>query len=282
MNKLYIIILFLGLLTGCSSTDEAVKNAPDTRTELNLTDVAYGTNPQQTMDVYLPANRNDEDTKVVIVIHGGSWIGGKKEDMTEFAVGIKQVFPEYAIVNINYRLATSTSPAFPKQIEDIQQVVRYLKASDYNISNQYALLGGSAGAHLAMLYSYKYDTAHEVKAVCDIVGPADFTDQAYVTHQLYPLAALALLGTQNITPALIESVNPIAHITPQSPPTIMFYGGADQLVPATQGPRLKAALDAAGVYNEYNFYPTGGHADWDDATFADVYAKLTAFFTAKF
>ncbi len=282
MIKSYIVILFFGLFFGCSSADEAVKESAENLAERNLANVAYGTDPRQTMDVYLPKDRNDTDTKVVIVIHGGSWIGGQKEDMTEFAVGIKQQFPEYAIVNINYRLATQASPAFPKQIEDIQQVINYLKQSDYHISNKYAFLGGSAGAHLAMLYSYKYDTDSEVKAVCNIVGPADFTDPAYVSHQLYPLAALALLGTPNITPALVESVNPIAHITAQSPATISFYGGIDPLVPSTQGPRLKAALDAAGVYNEYNFYPGGGHANWDEATFNDVYAKLTAFFTAKF
>lgn len=282
MRHPYILVLFLGLLFGCSSADDAIKNNDAPLAELNLTNIAYGTDPQQTMDVYLPANRTKDDTKTVIVIHGGSWIAGDKSDMTEASLEIKERFPDYAIVNINYRLATGTSPAFPKQIEDIQQVVSYLKDSDYHIANKYALLGASAGAHIAMLYSYKYDTAHEVKAVCDIVGPADFTDNAYVTHQLYPLAALALLGTPNVTPALIESVNPIAHITPQSPPTIMFYGGRDELVPSTQGPRLEATLNAAGVYNEYNFYPEGGHADWDDATFTEVYAKLALFLEAKF
>ncbi|MXN89651.1 alpha/beta hydrolase fold domain-containing protein [Flavobacterium sp. Sd200] len=281
MKYPYVLILFIGLLFGCSSNDDTnneVLNLP----QESLVDVAYGPDPLQTMDVYLPANRNSTDTKVVIVVHGGSWVGGDKDDMAEAALLIQEEFPEHAIVNINYRLATTTSPAYPKQIEDIQQVVNFLKNSDYHISNQYAFLGASAGAHLAMLYSYKYDTAHEVKAVCNIVGPADFTDPAYVSHPLYPFAALIVLGTQNITPALIENVNPIAHITPQSPPTIMFYGGADELVPSSQGPRLKASLDAAGVYNEFNFYEEGGHADWDDATFAEVYAKLTAFFETRF
>lgn len=281
MKKSYILLLFLGMMLGCSSIDEAAGKPPEPLAERILTDVSYGADPQQSMDVYLPAGR-DQDTNVVIVIHGGSWIGGDKDDMSEFALGIKNVFPEYAIVNINYRLATSASPAFPKQIEDIQQVVSYLKNSDYTIDNSYSFLGGSAGAHLAMLYGYKYDTAHEVKAICNIVGPADFADPAYVSHPLYNFAAQALIGTPAITPELIEGVNPIAHITPQSPATIMFYGGQDPLVPASQGPRLKAVLDAAGVYNEYNFYPDGNHADWDEATFADVYAKLTLFFTAKF
>ena len=45
---------------------------------------------------------------------------------------------------------------------------------------------------------------------------------------------------------------------------------------------LKAKLDAAGVYNEFNFYPDGGHADWDATTFAEVYNKVEAFLQARF
>jgi len=280
MKKSYIIILFLGLLLGCSSTEDTV-TAPMPLHELNLANVAYGSDPQQKMDVHLPANRTTA-TKVVIVVHGGAWIRGDKEDMAYIAEGVADEFPEYAVVNINYRLATQTSAAFPKQLEDLQQVIQFLKDSDYNISHNYAFIGGSAGAHLAMLYSYKFDTAHEVKAICNIVGPADFADPAYVTHPLYPFAAQTLLGTTNVTPQMISDVSPIAHITPQAPPTIMFYGGMDLLVPTSQGQRLKAALDAAGVYNEYNFYPNGDHANWDEATNNDVYAKIIAFFEAKF
>ena len=281
MKNSYIVILFLGLLFGCSSSEDTVPAPTLPLTEQNLTDVAYGTDPQQKMDVHLPANRTT-DTKVVIVVHGGAWVEGDKDDITYLADGMIAEFPDYAVVNINYRLATQSSPAFPKQVEDMQQVIQFLKDSGYTISHNYAFIGGSAGAHLAMLYSYKYDTGHDVKAVCDIVGPADFTDPAYVTHPLYSFAAQALLGTANITPQLIQNVSPIAHITAQSPPTISFYGGVDPLVPASQGPRLKAALDAAGVYNEFNFYPNGGHADWDETTNADVYAKIVAFFRAKF
>ena len=280
MKKSYIAILFISLLFGCSSSEDTI-TAPAPLAELNVTDVAYGNDPQQKMDVHLPANRIAA-TKVIIVVHGGAWIQGDKEDMAYIAEGVEEEFPEYAVVNINYRLATQTSAAFPKQLQDLQQVIQFLKDSDYNISHDYAFIGGSAGAHLAMLYSYKYDTAHEVKAVCNIVGPADFADPAYVIHPLYAFAAQTLLGTPNVTPQMIQDVSPIAHITPQSPPTIMFYGGVDPLVPTSQGQRLKAALDAAGVYNEYNFYPNGGHADWDAATNAEVYTKIIAFFEAKF
>ena len=282
MKKYHIVVLFLGLLFSCSSNDDKAAAAPALPlTEQTLANVAYSTDPQQKMDVYLPANRAT-DTKVVIVIHGGAWVEGDKADMAGVAAIVHERFPDYAVVNINYRLATQSSPAFPKQTEDLRKVINFLKDSNYTISDDYALVGASAGAHIAMLYSYKYDTAHEVKVVCNIVGPADFSDPAYVTHPLYSFAAQALLGTPNVTEQMIADVSPINHITAQSPPTITFYGGVDPLIPSSQGPRLKAALDAAGVYNEFYFYPEGGHANWNQATFDDVYARFTAFFNAKF
>jgi acetyl esterase/lipase len=282
MKKHLIVVLFIGLLFSCSSNDDKAAAAPALPlTEQTLANVAYGTDPQQKMDVYLPANRT-ADTKVVIVIHGGAWVEGDKADMGDVAAKVHERFPDYAVVNINYRLATQGSPAFPKQTDDLQKVIRFLKDSNYTVSDDYALIGASAGAHIAMLYSYKYDTAHEVKVVCNIVGPADFSDPAYVTHPLYSFAAQALLGTPNVTDQMIADVSPINHITAQSPPTITFYGGVDPLIPSSQGPRLKAALDAAGVYNEFYFYPEGGHANWDEETLDDVYTRFTVFFNAEF
>lgn len=279
--KKYILLLpalFLFLVTGCSSDDKATSAPLAAKTILN---VAYGSDPKQQMDVYLPEGR-DQDTKVIVLLHGGAWYSGSKDDLALFVPLLQQRFPEYAIVNMGYRLATETSPAMPKQTDDIQNVLDYIESSDYHVSDDYAFIGFSAGAHLSMLYSYKFDTDHDGKAVVNLVGPADFTDPAYTVHPLYPIAGQYLLGTSEPTQQQIESLNPVSHITPQSPPTITFYGGQDPLIPASQGPRLKAKLDEEGVYNEFNFYPDGGHADWDNATFAEVYDKIEHFLREKF
>ena len=280
MKKILLLpFLALFITFSCSSSDDS--NTSTTLQAEQLSDVAYGNDPEQIMDIYLPEGRTD-DTKVIVLIHGGYWVAGDKADMAPAIPVIQQNFPDYAIVNINYRLASWGSPAYPKQIEDIQAVLEHLQSSDYTIGNEYAFVGVSAGAHLSMLYAYKYDTEHEVKAVADIVGPADFTDPAYAEHPEYENAAVALLGTTTPTEEQIMEVNPVSHITSQSPPTISFYGGQDYLIPYSQGPLLEAALNGAGVYNEYNIYPDGGHFDWDLATMQDMYSKLIPFFQNHF
>lgn len=280
MNKYLSLLplLLLFLVTGCNSDDSTTQASLAAR---NILNVAYGNDAQQSMDVYLPAGR-DENTKVIVLVHGGAWTSGSKDDVTSLVPILQQRFPNHAVVNINYRLATETSPAMPKQIDDIESVLDYLEASDYHISDDYAFVGFSAGAHLSMLYAYAHDMDHDVKAIVNVVGPADFTDPEYLSHNLYPIAALYLVGTSAPTAEQIASISPASHITAQAPPTLTFYGGQDPLVPATQGPRLKAKLDEAGVYNEFNFYPDGGHADWDIATFGEVYNKVEAFLQARF
>lgn len=273
--KKYILlpVLFLLFNIGCSSDDSPNTSPLAAETLINT---AYGADAQQKMDVYLPEGR-DSDTKVIILVHGGSWVAGSKEDMNFLVPTIQAEFPEHAIVNINYRLASAQSPAYPKQIDDIKQVIQFLEDSDYSVSDDYAFVGVSAGAHLSMLYSYKYDTDNDVKAVVDIVGPADFTDPAYAVHPLYEQSGITLLGTANPTDAQIAEINPVAHITAQAPPTLSFYGGQDPLIPSSQGPLLKAKLDEFGVYNEFNFYPDGGHADWNIQIMQEVLGKTIAF-----
>lgn len=266
------------LLTGCSNSDD--KDTVSLKAE-TLTDVSYGSDAQQKIDIYLPDGR-DNDTKVILLLHGGSWVGGDKADVASLIPILQIQFPDHAFVNINYRLASETSAAYPKQIDDIRSVIQHLKTNNYNISDDYAFIGFSAGAHLSLLYGYAYDTNREIKAICDVVGPSDFTDPNYTSHPLYPSASQVLVGSPAPTPQQIATINPVSHITAQSPPTISFYGGQDPLVPATQGPRLKAALDAAGITNEFNLYPDGGHGDWDQATYAEVYSKMTEFLRAHF
>jgi acetyl esterase/lipase len=49
----------------------------------------------------------------VILIHGGGWSGGDKQDFGLFIVELQNRLPGYAIANINYRLASNATIFFP-------------------------------------------------------------------------------------------------------------------------------------------------------------------------
>jgi acetyl esterase/lipase len=272
--KKYFLVLFVAVLWSCSSGDDNQNVLP----AQTFSNVSYGSDSQQVYDIDLPEGRNSSATKVIIMVHGGAWYGGSKNDMAAAMAFARLQFPYHAIVNMEYRLATNESPAYPKQINDIQSVIGHIESQGYNISKQYAFLGVSAGAHLSMLYAYHFDTEHRVKAVCSIVGPTDFTDPAYVGSELETTLFPYLVGTDPSV-ELVAEVSPITHVTAGSPPTIQFNGNLDPLIPLSQGERLKAALDAAGVTNERHVY-TAGHGNFSVADSQDIYGKLGAFFGA--
>ena len=247
-NKFLIYTLIILFISSCSSdNDETADNMPLAASE--ILNVSYGSNGDQKYDIYLPEGRTDEMTKVFILVHGGSWVGGDKADLNFMVDLLKVQFADYAIVNINYRLASVGNSPFPMQIDDIETIVSDLKSKseEYQITDEYGFIGASAGAHLSMLYSYKYDDTSDVNMVCSIVGPTNFTDDAYVND---PAFADFAAGVQLITgvnystnPEFYEDLSPYHIVTASAPPTILFYGDSDPLIPTSQGVDMNAKLE---------------------------------------
>jgi len=277
-------ILFISII---SCNDDNTTEVPLEKTEFK--DVTYGEHQQQKYDIYLPKNRNANSTKVFILIHGGGWIEGDKKDMNDFATELQKSYPDYAVVNINYRLASINNSPFPMQIDDIKSIISHLKQKkeEYQISNQYALIGTSAGGHLSMLYAYAHDSKKEVDMVASIVGPTNLTDDAYVNATGAGFQYLFAL-IQQITGINFKTnsdyfvgVSPLHVATNSASPTILFYGGKDPLIPVSQGIDMHAKLDQLGVTNEFTLYPEEGHG-WEGENLFDTITKLRVFINTHF
>ncbi len=279
-------VSFSLLLNSCSKSDSGNGSGTVTIVEKNMTNVSYGTDPMQKMDIFLPANRTTATTKVMILIHGGGWTTGDKADFTLYMDTLKKRIPDYAIFNLNYRLATfPASNPFPTQELDVKAAVDFIygNRSTYLISDKFVIMGASAGGHLALLQSYKYHTPANIKAVVDFFGPTDMVDM-YNNPGAYSAAAIALLlsGTPTTNPTMYQQSSPLTFVNASSCPTIILQGGLDPLVnPTTQSLALKNKLTTAGVINQYVFYPLGGHGDWDAATNTDAFNKIQVFLAAN-
>ncbi len=278
-NSLISIAFILFIVSSCQKDE--VLTAGNATTMLN---VSYGTESAQKMDIYLPSGRTTTSTKVIIMIHGGGWTSGDKSDFTAFVDTLKRRMPGYAIVNINYRLSANPFNLFPTQERDVKSAVEYIlaKSNEYQISDKYVLMGASAGAHLAMLHAYKYNTPVKIKAVVSFFGPSDLTDMYNNPVAGNPLFSLVLASAVGVTPAqnpvLYTESSPVSFISSSSAmPTILLHGGADPLVSPSQSVFVQARLNTAGIINQYVNYPTGGHGDWDAATYTDAFNKIQLF-----
>ena len=279
--KYWLPILSLFFLVACQKENSTPP--PASLPEQSQLNVSYGTDAAQKMDVYLPAGRTAAATKVIILIHGGGWSQDDKAAFTPYIDSLKKRLSNYAIFNINYRLATGSANFFPAQENDVKAALEFIfsKRDEYKISDQFVLLGGSAGGHLALLQAYKYTTPVKVKAVVDFFGPTDLVDMYNnPANPLVPVLLLQVTGGNPSTHAsLYQQSSPLNFVTAQSPPTIILHGGADIVVAPSQSVALKNKLQTVGVINQYVFYPAEGHG-WTGTSMTDSFDKIAAFLIA--
>jgi acetyl esterase/lipase len=202
LSRVLFLFAFVFSNLGCSndSYDNNDVVVPDFVEAYQALNVFYGSDLNQSFDLYLPENRTTS-TKVIILVHGGSWVGGDKSDMSSIKDYILETHPNVGVVNMNYTLADAVNPPLPMQTVDISAVVDYLSANKSTLimSDDIGFIGISAGAHLSLLWSYAYDINNQVDMVCSIVGPTNFTDPAYSesTNPLFQ-SLLFLFGNPSV------------------------------------------------------------------------------------
>ena len=272
------LILFLPfLITACSSKEGTIVDDNSAQTILN---VSYGNNQRQKFDLYLPANRNTRDTRLLILVHGGGWVDGDKTDFNGYITELQRRLPDIAIANINYRLAGNNQNLFPAQENDVKDAVDFLlsKSDEYKTSKKIALLGASAGAHLSLLHAYKQVSPVPVKAVISFFGPTDLVSLYNSPgNASIPLLLGAVTGgTPSTKASLYEQSSPSTFVNAQTVPTLLLQGGNDPLVPFQQALLLKDKLAANNVVHQYVFYPAEGHG-WQGTSLEDSFDKITTF-----
>lgn len=257
MNR-FAVFLFLLLLIGCK--DKSINLGKDISFDKQM-DISYGKDSDQKLDLYVPKNK-DSIKGIFVIIHGGGWKSGDKSQLSLFTLSLMQKLPNYVFANINYRLASENSFGIPNQTDDIENVIFFLEKELGKKSN-IILLGNSAGAHLAMLYSYKFNNNFKIKAVVNIVGPSDLADSNFKNYSDYTFVENHLVNPVT-SPACISKTyfaSPTKWIDEKSPPTISFYGDNDGVIPLSQKAILDSALNNNKINNQSYLF-SGGHLDW--------------------
>lgn len=245
-----------------------------------IQNIPYGIHPAQALDIYLPPNRSFSSTKILVIIHGGGFNSGSKDELSTYIRPMQRRLTDYAFFNITYRQATTNDTLFPAQENDVKAALEFIMANsaNFNVSKKVVLLGVSAGGTLALLQGYKYCEPMIPKAIISFFAPTDLMD--LYEHPLNPMVPYTLRQVTGKTPAedpfIYTSSSPINFVTAGSPPTILFQGGLDPLVNKEQQSRLQSKLTDAGVRNRYIFYPNEGHG-WQGATLANSFRIIEAF-----
>lgn len=125
--------------------------APDVPGSRVLRDVAYGSDPRQRFDVYLPSAVRD--APVLFLVHGGGWRHGDKEMDSVVANKAARWNPRGVIVvSANYRMLPDADPML--QAHDVAAALAAAQRKVATLggdADRFVLMGHSAGGHLAAL-----------------------------------------------------------------------------------------------------------------------------------
>lgn len=229
------------------------------------------------LDLYLPAG-NKKNRPLVVWIHGGAWNHNDKyADMGYMRQTVKAfVDSGYALASIDYRF--STMAPFPAQVQDGNQALDFLyrQADQYGYDkNRIALIGFSAGGHLASLIGLSHNNrvrdfyaggaqpAFNIKCVVDFYGPADLIAASMSTDTAVNNARSSiamLLGAVPVErPNLAKKASPVSYVDKGDPPFLIVNGEKDELVANTQSRLLSGWLHVNGVPNELILVPGAPH-----------------------
>lgn len=234
-----------------------------------------------TLDIYRPPQVGKYPA--IVVIYGGSWQSGNPSQNIDF--NRYMAARGYVVWAIAYRHAPRYR--FPAQIDDVQTALAFIQqhATEYETdSERIALLGRSAGAHLAMLAAYRPDAA-PIRAVVNYYGPVDLIRGYDDLPHPDPINVRAVLktflgGSPQELPALYQLASPISYATQPLPPTLLVYGSRDSVVQAKFGQYLYERLQAIGSRAVLLEIPWAQHSF--DVVFNGVGNQLALYYTERF
>jgi acetyl esterase/lipase len=272
-GKHYLIIVYMLIffvpITSCSKS-----------VQWTFQDISYGSDIKQTFNIIIPEGKNN--VHAIVYLHGGFYYSGNK---LWYPLFLTEYSENNIFVTMDYRLIDfqENNIHMEDMLFDVYNALMKIQLisneNGVNI-NDFILAGHSAGAHLALLYGYKYFQENEKKniniAACiSLSGPSDYTDDFGWSSMSYyggdlqkRLSTISLIGTKltgydieltqyNWTQQknyaefkeCTEDISPIMYVYKKDklPPTLLVHGLDDRIVPYSNSIKLNAALDNTNV-----------------------------------
>ncbi len=233
------------------------------------------------VEIYRTGTREARPT--IVSLYGGAWQRGKPGDTARF--NRYMAGQGYTVAAIDYRHAPQAQ--FPAQLQDVQAALKFLQqnAALYGIDcERLALVGWSAGGHLALLTAYQ-PGAFPVRAVVSYYGPINLTAGYTDPPQPDPIDTRRVLetflgGTPEQLPAVYQQASPISLVRSGLPPTLLLHGQRDHLVKVDFAQSLYTRLQAANNPAVLIALPWAEHAF--DAVFPGLGNQIALYYTERF
>lgn len=224
------------------------------------------------LDVYTPKTNNRKETfPAVLLIHGGGWLLGSKDNQRVMAQHL--ALNGYVGIPVAYRLGFEAK--YPAGVNDLKDAIVWAKkhAKKYKINpDKIAVLGASAGAQLATLigvtpnspvYKTNSKVSNKVQAIVNIDGVTSFIHPEAAAESKPGKSSMAgkwLNGEKEENFKSWKEASPLEYVDEHTPPTLFinsskprFHAGRDDMM---------ALLNTYNTYTEMHTMPDSPHSFW--------------------
>lgn len=254
---LYFVLLgFVSLVSsGCTRLAAGVANLPTHFSAMERrADIAYGVQPQQKLDVYLPdAAKDGVQRPVVVFIHGGRWSSGSKDIYRFFAARLTAA--GYIVVIPDF--AKYPAVKFQGMMDDAALAAVWTAnniAAYGGDASRLFLMGHSSGAHMGAVlisdaqYLKKYSrTPALFRGFAGFAGPYAFVPEEPDLKDIFG-------SPEGDARMFVPNF-----ITGKEPPMLLSYGASDTTVGLFNLTLLEQAIKAKGGAVETALYPNVAH-----------------------
>jgi len=247
-------------------------------------DLVYNNEQDRVLHFDAFVNIKKKKNPAVIMIHGGGWRSGNKNQM-QF-IGKEIAAKGYSCFSIEYRL--SLEAKYPEGVIDVKNAIKFIKdnAAKFNVDpNKIAVLGCSSGGQMAALIGstnnnplfedkdFKSKSSSKVHAIIDVDGVLAFK---HPESSEGDMAAFWLGGKSDEIPENWKNASALSHTDKNTPPVLYicssiprFHAGRDDMI---------KILNNYKIYNEVHTIPDSPHSFW----FYDPWFTQTISYSIQF
>lgn len=261
-----------------------IAKANKRETDTQIENIVYYKNKDRALHLDAYFNKSEKRNPGVIMIHGGGWRSGNKNQMQVLAQEITS--KGYSCFAIEYRL--SLEAKYPQGIYDVKNAIKFIKdnAKRFHVDpNKIAVLGCSSGGQMAALVgttnedlgfedaNYKSKSTSKVQAIIDVDGILAFK---HPESEEGEMAAFWLNGTYEQNPEIWKMASALNHTDKNTAPTLFinssfdrFHAGRDDMI---------AILNQNKIYSEVKTIQNSPHSFW----FFQPWFDETVVYTTQF
>jgi len=223
------------------------------------------------MIVYSPESINSEDkSPAMVFFFGGGWNSGTTSHFSNHAEHFSQLGIVCFLVDYRVNSRQHTSPF--ESLKDAKSAMRYIRehANDFQIDpGRIIASGGSAGGHLAAATALVEDfneSSDDLSISC--------VPNALVLFNPVIDNGPGGYGYERIG-SFYKDFSPLHNIKKGAPPTIIFLGTQDKLIPLTTAEYYKTVMEKVGSRCDLKLYEGEGHGFFNYA-YRENYTKTLA------